>query len=191
MAEVILFHHALGQTDGLFDFASQIEAAGHTVHTPDLFEGRRFTSIPEGVDFADDIGFGALIERGAAAVSALPDDLVYAGFSLGVLPAQKLAQTRPGARGALLFYSCLPYTEFSPTWPDTVPVQVHGMDADPYFVGEGDVEAARELVATAPDAELFMYPGEEHLFAEPDLPGYDPEAAGLLRARVLAFLERV
>lgn len=191
MAELVLFHHALGQTDGLFDFASQIEAAGHTVHTPDLFEGRRFTSIPEGVDFADGIGFGALIERGVAAVSALPDGLVYAGFSLGVLPAQKLAQTRPNARGALLFYSCVPYTEFSPTWPDTVPVQIHGMDADPYFVGEGDVEAARDLVATAGDAELFMYPGEEHLFAESDLPGYDPEAAGLLRARVLAFLERV
>lgn len=191
MAEVVLFHHALGQTDGLFDFATQIEAAGHTVHTPDLFEGRRFTSIPEGVDFADGIGFGALIERGVAAVSALPDGLVYAGFSLGVLPAQKLAQTRPGARGALLFYSCVPYTEFSPTWPDTVPVQIHGMDADPYFVGEGDVEAARDLVATAADAELFMYPGEEHLFAESDLPGYDPEAAGLLRARVLSFLERV
>lgn len=191
MAQVVLFHHALGQTDGLFDFASQLEAAGHTVHTPDLFEGRRFTSIPEGVDFADGIGFGALIERGVAAVSSLPEDLVYAGFSLGVLPAQKLAQTRPGARGALLFYSCVPYTEFSPKWPDTVPVQIHGMDADPYFVGEGDVEAARELVATASDAELFMYQGEEHFFADSSLSGYDPEAAGLLRARVLSFLERV
>jgi len=191
MAELVLFHHALGQTDGLFDFASQIEAAGHTVHTPDLFEGRRFTSIPEGVDFADGIGFGALIERGVAAVSALPDDLVYAGFSLGVLPAQKLAQTRPGARGALLFYSCVPYTEFSPTWPDTVPVQIHGMDADPVFAGDGDIDAAREIVSVVPDAELFVYPGDKHLFADPSLPSYDADAAALLTQRVLDFLGRL
>jgi dienelactone hydrolase len=109
------------------------------------------------------------------------------GFSLGVLPAQKLAQTRPGARGALLFSSCVPVAEFG-GWPDGVPVQVHAMDADPIFVGEGDIDAARELLAQATDAELFLYPGDQHYFADGSLPSYDPDAAALLTRSVLDFL---
>ena len=118
-----------------------------------------------------------------------PPELVYAGFSLGVLPAQRLAQTRPGARGALLFYSCVPVSAFGSKWPDGVPVQVHGMDADPIFVGEGDVDAARELVAQADDGELFLYPGDQHYFADSSLPSYDPAAARLAMQRVLDFLK--
>jgi dienelactone hydrolase len=114
---------------------------------------------------------------------------VYAGFSLGVLPAQKLAQTRPGARGALFFYSCVPPSEFGSGWPEEVPVQIHGMDSDPFFVGEGDVEAARVVVEEANDGELFLYPGDDHYFADSTLPTYDPDATELLRERVLAFLE--
>src|SRR3954463_14406729 len=128
MAEVVLFHHALGLTPGTSAFADELRAAGHTVHTPDLFEGRTFATIEEGVGHAGEIGWGEVMERGARAVEALPADLVYAGFSLGVLPAQMLAQTRSGARGALLFYSCVPTSEFG-SWPDGVPAQVHGMDA--------------------------------------------------------------
>jgi dienelactone hydrolase len=99
-----------------------------------------------------------------------------------------LAQTRPGARGALLFYSCVPVTEFGSAWPNGVPVQVHGMDADPIFVGEGDIDAARELVDQAKDAELFLYPGDQHYFADSSLPSYDPDATALLIQRVLDFL---
>jgi dienelactone hydrolase len=121
-------------------------------------------------------------------VEALAGDLVYGGFSLGVLPAQQLAQTRPGARGALLFYSCVPVSEFGPAWPDGVPVQVHGMDADPIFVGEGDIDAARELTGQATDGELFLYHGDQHYFADSSLPSYDPDATALLTARVLRFL---
>jgi dienelactone hydrolase len=113
---------------------------------------------------------------------------VYGGFSLGVLPAQFLAQTRPGARGALLFYSCVPVSAFGSGWPGGVPAQVHGMDADPIFVGEGDVDAARELVGQAKDAELFLYPGDQHYFADSSLPSYDPDATALLLQRVLEFL---
>jgi dienelactone hydrolase len=112
---------------------------------------------------------------------------VYAGFSLGVLPAQRLAQTRPGARGALFFYACVPTSEFG-SWPADVPVQVHGMDADPIFVGEGDLDAARALVAEADDGELFLYPGDQHYFADSSLPSYDPAATALLIRRVLDFL---
>lgn len=120
--------------------------------------------------------------------AALAAGLVYVGFSLGVLPAQKLAQTRPGARGALLFYACVPVSMFGSGWPQGVPVQVHGMDADPIFVGEGDIDAARELVQQAEDGELFLYPGDQHYFADSSLPSYDPDATALSVQRVLGFL---
>jgi dienelactone hydrolase len=188
MAEVLLFHHALGQTPGFLAFADELRRAGHTVHAPDLYAGRTFESVDAGVAHAGEIGFGEVIERGVRAADALPDELVYAGFSLGVLPAQKLAQTRPGARGALLFYACVPVSEFGPSWPEDVPVQVHGMDADPFFVGEGDIDAARALVASAADGELFLYPGDQHYFADSSLPSYDADAAALLTRRVLDFL---
>jgi len=135
VAEVLLFHHAQGLTPGVVGFADELRQAGHVVHVPDLFDGRTFGSIDEGMAYAQDVGFGEIIERGTRAADRLPQELVYAGFSLGVLPAQKLAQTRPGAQGALLFYSCVPAAEFG-SWPDGVPVQIHGMDADPIFVGE-------------------------------------------------------
>jgi len=189
MAEVLLFHHALGQTTGLFAFADELRRAGHTVHTPDLFDGRTFDTIEAGVAYAEEIGFGEVIERGVHAADGLPSELVYAGFSIGVLPAQKLAQTRPGARGALLFYSCVPTSAFGSAWPADVPVQIHGMDADPLFVDEGDLDAARALVSSTTNAELFLYPGDQHYFADSSLPSYDAPAAELLMGRVLAFLE--
>jgi dienelactone hydrolase len=192
MAEVLLFHHAQGQTAGFHAFADELRQAGHAVHTPDLFDGRTFGSIEEGMAYAEQIGFPmAVIERGERAAGDLPAELVYAGFSLGVLPAQKLAQTRPGARGALLFYSCVPFTEFGDSWPPGVPVQIHGMDADPVFVDEGDLEAARALVDSAERAELFLYPGDRHYFADSSLPTYDADATALLTRRVLDFLRAV
>ena len=188
MAEVVLFHHAQGLTPGLVAFAGELRRAGHAVHTPDLFDGRTFATIEEGMAYAEYIGFpGAVIERGAQAVEGLPAGLVYAGFSLGVLPAQKLAQTRPGARGALLFFACIPVSVVG-SWPAGVPVQVHGMDADPIFAGEGDIDAARELAGQAEDAALFLYSGDRHYFADSSLPSYDPDATALLTSRVLDFL---
>jgi dienelactone hydrolase len=188
MAEVVLFHHAQGLTPGVAAFADELRQAGHIVHTPDLFDGRTFDDLEQGMRFVNELGFGEVMERGEHAVEALPAELVYAGFSLGVLPAQKLAQTRPGARGALLFYSCVPVSEFGPAWPMGVPVQVHGMDADPIFVGEGDIDAARALVEEAKEGELFLYPGDQHYFADSSLPSYDAAASALLLQRVLAFL---
>jgi len=188
MADIVLFHHAQGLTPGVVAFADDVRRAGHTVHTPDLFEGRTFDSVDEGVGHAKEIGLGEVIERGVRAVEGLAAELVYAGFSLGVLPAQKLAQTRPGARAALLFHACVPVSEFGPGWPAGVPVQVHAMDADPLFAGEGDLDAARALLDEAEDAELFLYPGDQHLFADSSLPSYDAAAAALLRQRVLDFL---
>ena len=193
MADVLLFHHAQGLTPGVRAFADALRAAGHTVHTPDLFDGSTFGSIEDGMAFIKQTGFEELGKRGVRMADELPADLVYAGFSFGESIAQQLAQTRPGARGALLFYSCIPISgewAFGP-WPKGVPVQIHGMDNDPIFVGEGDVDAAREIVEKVEDAELFLYPGDQHYFADSSLPSYDPDATALLTRRVLEFLDRV
>jgi dienelactone hydrolase len=189
MAEVLLYHHVQGLTEGVRSFAAELRQHGHTVHTPDLFEGRTFGTIEEGMAHAREAGFGALAQRGVDAAEGISPETVYAGFSFGVMVAQQLAQTRPGARGALLMYSCLPVSEFGDAWPEGVPVQVHGKEADPFFVE--DLEAAQSLVDSTDQAELFLYPGEEHLFADSSLPEYDAAAAALLNERVLAFLDRV
>jgi len=188
MAEVLLFHHAQGQTAGFLAFVDELRRPGHTVHTPDLYDGPTFESLDDGLAHAKQAGFGNLLERGVRAADELPSKLIYAGFSLGVMPAQKLAQTREGARGALLFHSCIPTSEFGSSWPVDVPVQVHAMDADPFFVDDGDIDAARALMDSAEHAELFLYPGDQHLFADSSLPSYDADAAALLSERVLDFL---
>ena len=188
MADVLLFHHAHGLTPGVAALADVLRDAGHTVTVPDLFEGRTFEHLEEGVAHAREVGFDEVLERGARAAEGLPPALAVVGLSLGVMPAQMLAQTRPGVTAAVLMGSCVPPGEFGTAWPDAVPVQVHGMDADPIFVGEGDIDAARELVATAEDGELFLYPGDGHLFVDPGLASYDEAAAALFTERLLVFL---
>lgn len=186
MTELLLFHHAQGQTPGFLAFADHLRAAGHVVHAPDLYDGKTFDDLDAGVSYAKEVGFGTIAERGRHAAADLPGELVYAGFSLGVLPAQMLAQTRPGAKGALLFSAAFPAAEFGGAWPSGVPLQIHMMEDDEW--AEEDLPAARELVETA-DAELFLYPGNGHLFADNSLPDYDERAATLLEQRVLAFLK--
>jgi dienelactone hydrolase len=195
MAEVVLFHHVQGLTDGVSEFAEQLRAGGHTVHTPDLFDGERAATIDEGLALSRRIGGEELDARADRAVADLPAGLVYAGFSSGAGTAQRLAQTRPGARGALLYESCISLTgewAFGP-WPEGLPVQIHGMDQDPFFALEGDIDAARELVEkVGPElGELFVYPGDRHLFADSSLPSYDAEAAALVVQRSREFLDRV
>jgi len=195
MAEVVLFHHVQGLTDGVLAFAGELRAGGHAVHTPDLFGGERPATIEDGMALTERIGDEVLGERADRAVADLAEELVYAGFSFGVLSAQRLAQTRPGARGALLYESCIPITgewAFGP-WPAGVPVQIHGMDKDPYFALEGDIDAARELVEIVGPglAELFVYPGDRHLFTDSSLPSYDADAAALVVQRSRAFLDQV
>jgi dienelactone hydrolase len=189
VAEILLFHHAQGQTEGFLAFAEELRAAGHVVHAPDLYDGKTFAELVDGVGYAQQVGFGVIIERGAAAAEALSVDIVYAGFSLGVLPAQMLTQTRPGARGALLLNACVPTSEFDAPWPNGVPVQIHAMDADEWF--KEDMAAAQQLVDEIENAELFLYPGDGHLFADSSLSDFDAGAAALLKERILVFLEGV
>jgi dienelactone hydrolase len=189
MATLLLFHHAQGQTKGFLAFTDELREAGHTVHAPDLYDGKTFGDLDEGVAYAQQVGFPEIIRSGAAAATELPADIVYAGFSLGVLPAQSLAQTRPGARGAILYHGCVPPSEFGSSWPEGVPLQIHMMDADPW--SEEDRPAAEALVEEVDGAELFLYPGSGHLFADSSLVDFDEKAAGLLKERTLAFLHRV
>lgn len=187
MAEILFFHHLLGLTPGLLSLADAIRQAGHTVHTPDLFDGRTFDSIDEGMAYTKSLDVD-VIERGVRVADELPAEIVYAGVSFGVMAAQQLAQTRPGARGALLLEGAAPPDYFAPSWPAEVPVQFHAMDEDPFFVGEGDVEFARAIVVQAKQGELFLYPGKAHLFVDSGLPSYAADAAELVRRRSLDFL---
>ena len=189
MPEILLFHHAQGLTPGVVAFADELRGAGHVVHTPDLYDGKTFGDLDEGVGYAKEVGFGTILERGRLAAEGLPDGLVYAGFSLGVMPAQLLAQTRPGARGALFFSAALPASEFGDAWPEGVPLQIHMMESDPW--ADEDLPAARELADQVAGAELFLYPGDRHLFADNSLPDYDAAAARMVRQRVLALLENI
>jgi dienelactone hydrolase len=185
MAEVLLFHHVHGLTDGCLAFAEELRAAGHVVHAPDLYDGKTFAELDEGMAYAREVGFDTIVERGRLAADSLPTELVYGGFSLGAVPAQMLAQTRPGASGALLFHAAIPTSEFGGPWPQGVPLQIHTMEDDEL----GDVDVAHELVAEVEGAELFLYPGDRHLFTDRSLPDYDEGAARLVTERVLSFLE--
>lgn len=187
MAELLLFHHAQGLTAGCLSFADRLRAAGHVVHAPDLYEGETFAELDEGMAYAKRVGFETIMERGRLAADGLPSEIVYAGFSLGAMPAQMLAQTRPGAKGALLLHASIPISEFGGSWPQGVPLQIHTMEADEL----GDVDVARELAETIEGAELFLYPGDRHLFTDDSLPDYDESAATLVEQRVLRFLADV
>jgi dienelactone hydrolase len=189
VAEILLFHHAQGQTPGFLAFADELRAAGHVVHAPDLYDAKTFTDLDDGVGYAKQVGFETIGERGRRAADGLPSELVYAGFSLGVMPAQELAQTRPGGKGALLFSAAFPASEFGGSWPAGVPLQIHMMENDEWAME--DLPAARELVEAVEDAELFLYPGDRHLFADNSLPDYDEGAAKLLEQRVLTFLDTI
>jgi dienelactone hydrolase len=186
VAEILLFHHALGVTLGVLAFADDLRAQGHVVHVPDLFDGRTFRQLEAGVAYARE---APVDDRAEAAVEALADDIVYAGWSLGVMLAQKLAQTRAGAKGAVLISSAVAPEELGGPWPQGVPLQMHMMENDEW-AKDYDIPAAREILANVKRAELFLYPGGGHLIADRSAPDYDEKAALLLKKRVLEFLDK-
>jgi len=190
MTEIVLFHHIQGLTPGVVAFADRLRAAGHTVHTPDSFEGRTFGSIDDGEAYCSEVGFGEVRARGVRAAESLPEQVVYAGMSLGCMAAQQLAQNRPGARGLLSYFSFADPEHFG-TWPAGLPVQIHAMDADPFFVGEGDIEPARAFVDSHDEGEMFLYPGDGHLFADASVDDYDAAATALLLERTFQLLARL
>ncbi|MDP3968569.1 MAG: dienelactone hydrolase family protein [Nocardioides sp.] len=195
MTHVVLFHHVLGLTEGVRRFAERLAGSEHTVHTPDLFDGQVAPTLEAGMAIADSLPEDVLGARIDAAIADLPDGVVVAGISWGVMTAQPLAQTREGVRGALLYEACVPVTgewAFGP-WPTGLPVQVHGMEDDPFFGHEGDLDAARQLLEIVghETAEVFTYPGDQHLFTDSSLPSYDEAATALVLERSRALLDRV
>ena len=187
MAEILLFHHIQGLTSGVHAFADRLRAAGHTVHTPDSFEGRTFGSIEEGAAYAGEVGFAAMRDRSVRHADGLPHDLVYAGFSLGVMAAQTLLQSRPGARAGLFFHGFADPSNFG-EWPG-LPVQVHAMDDDEFWLE--DKEAAESAAKTHDGIEIFTYPGSGHLFTDDSLADHDAAATDLVLERSLALLDRL
>ncbi len=188
MVHVAVLHHALGLTDGVREFAGRLRGAGRDVLAPDLFDGRTFATIEEGVAHAEALGMGELIARGFAAVPAGPAPLLVVGVSLGVLPAQAIAQQRSAIIGAVLVSACLPHRSFEERWPQGVPVHIHASEDDPWFVDGGDREAAEELVARSADARLHLHPGDAHLFVDATLADFDARATDAVVASVESML---
>ena len=187
MADVLLFHHAHGLTHGLGKFADVLRAEGHSVTTPDLYEGRVFEDLDEGVAYAHSVGIDAITAAGVALAETFPAELVYAGFSLGAMPAQKLAQTRPGARAALLYHAGLPTRWFEAPWPAGLPLQLHVTEADEW----AELAEVQELAGEAEGSELYVYPGSAHLFTDSSLDDYDEGLAALVLERTLSLLDRL
>ncbi len=185
--DVIVFHHALGLTPGVQAFADRLGAAGHRVMVPDLYQGETFDSIEAGVAHAEATGFDTIIDRGVAAAAALDDRFVTIGFSLGVLPAQNLAQTHSKAVGAVLCHAAIPLGTFADTWPGGVALQMHNAPDDSW----GDFEEAEALVEAVPGAELFVYDTSAHLVTEPSLPDHHPAIADQILERTLTLLASV
>jgi dienelactone hydrolase len=182
MSRIVLFHHAQGLTSGVREFAGTLRRHGHEVTLPDLFEGRTFSTVEEGVDFADAMG-DEVLSRAADAAGPLGGGLVYAGFSLGAFAAQYLAQTRAGARGALLYHGGVPVETFGTPWPAGLRAQVHVKRDDPWCP-----EEEYGPFAEASGAEVFRYEGSAHLFTDSGLEAYDEAATGQVLARTLEFL---
>lgn len=192
MTEVVLFHHVQGLTEGVTALADDLRAGGHTVHVPDLFDGRTFDSIEDGFAYTKSLEPGTLDERVGAAVEGLPSDVVYAGISYGVPRALYLTVNRPGAKGLVMLESAMPVAgedAFGP-FPDGVPVQIHGGEGDEFF--QEDKEYADQAVEVLGDrVELFTYPANQHLFTDRSLPAYDAKSTAQVVERIKDFLDRV
>jgi dienelactone hydrolase len=188
MTRIALFHSVLGVRPGIHDAAERLRAGGHEVLVVDQFDGRVFDDYEEAGAHTEAVGFRELMRRALAAVEALPDGFVAAGFSNGAGMAEYVATQRRCA-GALLFSGALPTAMLGATgWPAGVPVQLHYTTGDPARHQEWVDALAAEVRAADAPFELFDYPGTGHLFTDASLPAeYDAESAELLWQRALRF----
>jgi dienelactone hydrolase len=197
MAEVVLFHSVLGLRPGVLGAAERLREAGHTVHTPDLFDGDVFDNIDDGMRKEENLGSPEIARRSTEAVAGLPDGLVFAGFSMGIAYAEWLAASRPGALGAVLMHGAVPVEALIEyfgveRWPEGVPVQVHYAADDPWVEAEQEVVPLGNAVRdTGAEFEAYVYPGSGHLFADSDYFEYDRASSKTMWKRVIAFLDRI
>lgn len=189
MATVVVFHSALGLRPAIRRFAERLATDGHDVVTPDLFDGAVFDDLEAGSAARDAIGIPELVARAWEAVADLPPASVYAGFSMGAMPAQLLAATRPGARGALLLEGAAPLDVLGvDAWPAGVPVQLHTCREDPWIDHEGIAVLARQVPADL--WEHHEHPGGGHLVSDPGWPDHDPAVAEDIVAASRSWLLR-
>jgi dienelactone hydrolase len=192
MDEILLFHSAQGLRPGVRAAADILRAAGHSVRTPDYYDGEVFDTLHEGIAKRDRLGIEEIRRRILAIGDELEWPTVFMGFSLGAYAAQLLAAHHPFARGAVLIHGGGPVEAVTgDKWPSWVPVQVHHAVEDPWIDPAEIAALGEEVVAAGSVFGLHTYPGDAHLFADPDLPGYDPDSAALLWRRVVGFLARI
>jgi dienelactone hydrolase len=197
MAEMVMFHSVLGLRPGVLAAAEQLRAAGHTVHTPDLFEGDVFDNIDDGMRHEETLGSREIARRTEEAVAGLPAELVFAGFSMGVSYAEWLTASRPGALGVVLMHGAVPVETLIEyfgveRWPEGVPVQVHYAADDPWVEAEEEVvPLGNDVRGAGAEFEEYVYPGSAHLFADPGLAEYDRASSEAMWERVIAFLDRI
>ncbi|HET9181598.1 MAG TPA: dienelactone hydrolase family protein [Candidatus Angelobacter sp.] len=186
---VVLFHSAYGLRPAVHDFADTLRSAGHTVVTPDLYDGEVFAERTDAIRKIQDLGFDAILERARASVAALPSQLVFAGFSNGGACAELLAATRPGARGAVLMHAPLMIRDLGyAAWPEHIPVQVHFSDKDPIKNQAVIEKLADKVRASGSRFEQFDYDAPGHLFADPAFPAYSAIATEAMTKHVIEFL---
>ncbi|RRD46733.1 dienelactone hydrolase family protein [Tessaracoccus sp. OH4464_COT-324] len=171
MTEIVLFHHALGLTDGVRQFADQLRSRGFAVRTPDLFEGRVFSSVEEAFQYVERVSCATLLQRAEESCVEIHGRIIFGGFSLGVVPAQHMMLAKPSI-GGLLFHGFTPFEADTSDWPQ-LPMHVYAMAEDPLFVGDGDIEAVREAQAVLPQLELHLFEGRKHLFTDSSTGDYD------------------
>ncbi len=189
MAHVVLFHSALGLRPGVQHFARELQKAGHSVTTPDLYDGETFEDYKAGNGKWFAIGIPAILQRAQASAQELKDDIVFAGFSNGAAVAEFLAATHPQAKGALLMHGAMPPQMLQiAAWPATAPVQLHYGNKDPFRNPENDTGLQKAVEASGATFTEFLYDTNGHLFTDPDLSEYNETLAKQLMERVLDFV---
>ena len=184
MAELLLFHHAHGLTAGLQSLADRLRAGGHTVHTPDCYAGRTFTSVDEGIAYAERIGHDALLDMALRMARTHHTANVVLGFSMGTLQAQYLAQHVRRMRACALMGGAIPPELLGSSWRPQVALQGHVADPDDWCTP--DELAALER--SAPHARVHRYPDRRHMFVDTSLHDYDADAASQFEERLTDWL---
>ncbi|WP_406197681.1 dienelactone hydrolase family protein [Kitasatospora sp. NBC_01560] len=188
MAQILLLHSVYGLRPAVHAAADRLRTAGHTVHTPDLFEGRTFDDVEEGMAYKEELGSDELLRRAVGAAAPLLGSggaLVYAGLSLGGSLAQNLALADEKALGLLLLHGTSDIREDAAT---SIPVQLHIAEPDPFEPEDWLNAWYLGMRKAGADVEVHRYRGAGHVFTDPDLPDYDAEAAEQAWAVALDFL---
>jgi dienelactone hydrolase len=189
VSDVAVFHSALGVRAGIHDAADRLRAAGHTVTVVDQYDGRSFGDLDEASAYVDEVGFPALMQVALDAVADLPDGFSALGFSNGGGMAEHVATQRPVDR-VVLASGTLPLEMLGvASWPTRTATQIHYALGDPHRNEQWLQAVVTSIETSGASVDLHTdYPGDGHLFTDPELPDHDAANTALFWQRVLAFL---